>query len=413
MQPVAEPHRDIPPPDPKAALAGVRVLDVATFVAAPFGATILADFGADVIKIEHPRDGDPLRKFGTPTENGDTLVWLSEARNKRLVTLDLSQPVGRDLFLKLVEQSDVVLENFRPGTMEKWGLGFEALQAANRRIVMLRVSAYGQTGPYKGKPGFARVAHGFSGLSHLSGMADGPPVVPGSTSLADYLSGMWGALGVLLALRVVERTGEGQMIDVSLYESVFRLLDELAPAYAKFGDVRGRMGADVAHVVPHGHWQTAEGKWVALACSSDKIFQRLAELMGRPELASPERYGSNAQRLKGRAEINAIIAQWIGELPMEEAVERCDRAGVPCGPILAIDDIFANPQYAARGNLQRTEHPGVGEVVVPAAVPLLSKTPASLRHLGNALGFDTLAVFQGLLGLDADAVASLRARGIV
>lgn len=399
--------------DPNGPLAGVRVLEAATFLAAPFGAVVLADFGADVIKVELPGQGDPLRHFGTPTEVGDTLVWLSEARNKRFVTLDLRQPAGRDLFLELARQSDVVIENFRPGTMEKWGLGFEALRAVNQKIVMLRVSAYGQTGPYRGKPGFARVAHGFAGLSHLAGMSEGPPVVPGSTSLADYLSGLWGVVGILLALRVVERTGEGQVVDIGLYESIFRLLDELAPAYAKFGEVRGRMGADVPHVVPHGHWQTAEGKWVALACSSDKIFARLAEAMEQPELARPERYATNAQRLTARGEINAAIARWIGSLSRDEAIERCDRAGVPCGPILAIDDIFENPQYAARENLQRIDHPGVGEVVVPAAVPRLSATPARLRHLGRGLGFDTDAVYQELLNLDAGKLAGLRRQGVV
>jgi len=390
------------------ALSGVRVLDIATFVAAPFSGTVLGDFGAEVIKVEQPGQGDPLRKFGTPTECGDTLVWLSEARNKRLVTLDLRKPEGRDLFLRLVEQSDVVLENFRPGTLEKWGLGFDELRAVNPRIIMLRVSAYGQTGPYREKPGFARVAHGFGGLSHLAGEADGPPVVPGSTSLADYASGMWGALGVLLALRVAESTGKGQMIDVSLYESIFRLLDELAPAYAKFGMVRGRHGADVPHVVPHGHWQTAEGKWVALACSSDKIFERLAHLMQRPDLVEPDRYATNAQRLAGRAEINALIAGWIGKLSMQEAVDLCDEAGVPCGPIMAIDDIFNDPQYAARGNLQRVNDPRVGEMVVPSAVPVLSETPAQLRHLGGALGADTDDILANLLGLDDQAIARLR-----
>jgi len=394
---------------PSAPLAGVRVLDIATFVAAPFSGTILADFGADVIKIEQPEGGDPLRKFGTPTECGDTLVWLSEARNKRFVTLDLRVPEGRELFLQLVAQSDAVLENFRPGTMERWGLDFETLRQANPRIVLLRVSAYGQTGPYREKPGFARVAHGFGGLSHLAGMSDGPPVVPGSTSLADYISGLWGALGVLLALRVAERTGEGQVIDVSLYESIFRLLDELVPAYGKFGEVRQRLGADVPHVVPHGHWQTAEGKWVALACSSDKIFERLAHLMERPDLVAPDRFATNAQRLEGRAEINAAIAGWIGRLELAEAVTRCDAAGVPCGPIMAIDDIFAHPQYAARGNLQRVQDPRVGELVVPAAVPRMSKTPPLLRHLGGALGAHTQEVLGELLGLDAEALARLRA----
>ena len=390
-------------------LAGVRILDIATFVAAPFSGTVLADFGADVIKIEQPDGGDPLRKFGTPTECGDTLVWLSEARNKRFVTLDLRVPAGREVFLKLVAESDAVLENFRPGTMEKWGLGFAALQEVNPRIVMLRVSAYGQTGPYREKPGFARVAHGFGGLSHLAGMADGPPVVPGSTSLADYISGLWGALGVLMALRVAERTGEGQVIDVSLYESIFRLLDELVPAYGKFKEVRHRLGADVPHVVPHGHWQTAEGKWVALACSSDKIFERLAHLMERPDLVAPDRFATNRQRLAGRGEINALIAGWIGRMPMQDAVARCDAAGVPCGPIMAIDDIFADPQYHARGNLQRVQDPRVGELVVPSAIPQMSRTPPVLKHLGGALGADTEEVLRELLGLDETAVETLRA----
>lgn len=389
-------------------LAGVRVLDVATFIAAPFSGTVLADFGAEVIKIEQPVTGDPLRKFGTPTECGDTLIWLSEARNKRFITLDLRIPEGRDLFLELVGKSDVVLENFRPGTMEKWGLGFDVLRAVNPRIVMLRVSAYGQTGPYREKAGFARVAHGFGGLSHLAGMTDGPPVVPGSTSLADYISGLWGAVGILLALRVAERTGEGQMIDVSLYESIFRLLDELAPAFGKFGEVRTRLGADVPHVVPHGHWQTCEGKWVALACSSDKIFERLALLMERPDLLASDRFLTNSQRLSGRAEINAAVAEWIGRLSLQEVVARCDKAGVPCGPIMAIDDIFVDPQYEARGDLQRVDDPRAGEVVVPAAVPLMSDTPARLRHLGGALGADTDKVLNELLELDGLAIARLR-----
>lgn len=402
----AESQRGKPAP-----LAGVRVLDIATFLAAPFSATIMADFGADVIKVEQPDGGDPLRKFGTPVEGSDTLMWLSEARNKRFVTLDLREPQGRTLFLELVRQSDVVMENFRPGTLERWGLGFDELKKANPRIVLLRVSAYGQTGPYRSRPGFARVAHGFGGLSHLAGMSDGPPVVPGSTSLADYISGLWGAIGVMMALRAVERTGAGQVIDVSLYESIFRLLDELAPVYARFGEVRQRMGADVPHVVPHGHWQTREGKWVALACSSDKIFERLAGAMGAPELA--RRYPTNTKRLDARAEINAAIAAWMGRYSLPEAVALCDEAGVPCGPIMSIDDIFADPQYQARGNLATVQDSRFGEVVVPAAVPSLSETPARLRHLGRALGADTEAVFGELLQLAPDAVAALRAQGVV
>ncbi len=395
----------------KQALDGVRVLDIATFLAAPFTGTVLADFGADVIKIELPGSGDPLRKFGTDSGCGDTMVWLSEARNKRFITLDLRVPEGREAFLGLVAVSDVVLENFRPGTLEKWGLGFDVLKAVKPSIVMLRVSAYGQTGPYRNKPGFARVAHGFAGLSHLAGTPDGPPVVPGSTSLADYISGLWGAVGVLMALRVAEQTGAGQVIDVSLYASVFRLLDELAPVYARFGEVRERLGADVPHVVPHGHWQTNEGKWLALACSSDKIFERLARAMGRQEFCASDRYATNAQRLAGRAEINAAIAAWVGAMSQAEAITACDEVGVPCGPILAIDEIFENPQYLARGDLMRVQDERAGEVVVPASIPLLSETPAQHRRLGGALGVDTETVLHELLGIDAAGVERLRRRG--
>ncbi len=392
-------------------LAGVRVLDIATFIAAPFAGTVLADFGADVIKVEQPGAGDPLRKFGTPTDCGDSLTWLSEARNKRFITLDLRTPDGRSLFLKLVEKSDVVMENFRPGTLEKWGLGYDELRAANPRIVLLRVSAYGQTGPYRGKPGFARVAHGFSGLSHLAGMEDGPPVVPGSTSLADYISGLWGATSVMAALRAAERDGVGQVVDISLYESVFRLLDELVPVYAKHGEVRQRHGPSVPHIVPHGHWQAGDGKWVALACSSDKIFERLANVMEQPELA--ERFATNQQRIAARAEIEAAIAGWLGRLSMEEAVSRCDAAGVPCGPILDIADIFKDPQYAAREDLQRVQDPRAGEIVVPASVPRLSGTPVQLRHLGGPLGAQTEEVLGQLLGLDAPAIERLRKMKVV
>ena len=283
-------------------LAGVRVLDIATFLAAPFAGTVLADFGAEVIKVEQPRIGDPLRRFGTPTDAGDSLVWLSEARNKKSITLDLRAPEGAEILRRLVRESDVVLENFRPGTLESWGLGYEALRDINPGLVMLRISAYGQTGPMRDKPGFARIAHAFAGLTALSGEKDGPPVVPGSTSLADYISGIWGALGVVLALRVKERTGRGQFIDIALYESVFRLLDEIAPAYAKTGFVRERMGADTVNVAPHSHYRTATGQWVAIACTSDKMFERLAQVMGKPQLAAMPEFAdqSGPRRAQGR-----------------------------------------------------------------------------------------------------------------
>jgi crotonobetainyl-CoA:carnitine CoA-transferase CaiB-like acyl-CoA transferase len=393
------------------ALDGVRVLDIATFVAAPFCGTILADFGAEVIKIEQPVSGDSLRRFGTPTECGDTLVWLSEARNKRTTTLDLRKPAGADLFRKLVAQSDVVLENFRPGTLERWGLSFEALREINPKLVMLRVSAYGQTGPKKGEPGFARIAHGFGGLAYLAGTPDGPPVVPGSTSMADYLSGMWGAIGVLIALRSAEATGRGQFIDIGLYESVFRLLDEAAPAFAKFGIVRERMGPDTVNVVPHSHYQTGSGEWVAIACTNDKMFTRLCEVMGQPDLART--YVTAPDRVAHRAEINAKVAAWVGNHSFDEVMERTRVGEVPCGPVYSIKDIFSDPHYAERENLLHVEDERAGALVLPSAVPKLSETPATFRHAGRALGADNADVLSELLGLGPDEIAALSRDGVI
>jgi crotonobetainyl-CoA:carnitine CoA-transferase CaiB-like acyl-CoA transferase len=408
-----EPLRFLAHPLSPDVLANVRVLDLATFIAAPFCGTILGDFGAEVIKIEHPSEGDSLRRFGTDSGCGDTLVWLSESRNKKSVTLNLKDPEGAEIFRQLVRQSDVVLENFRPGTMEKWGIGFEELRRINPKIVMLRVSAYGQTGPMRHEPGFARIAHGFGGLTHLAGEPDGPPVVPGSTSMADYISGMWGAIGVLLALRHVQQGGDGQFIDVALHESVFRLLDEMAPAYAKFGIVRERMGADTVNVVPHSHYHTADGHWIAIACTNDRMFGRLAAVMDRPELAKSPLYATSVARVERRAEVNAIVANWVGGLTKAEVLSLCQAGGVPCGPIYSIADIFKDPQYQARETLVEVEDPRVGPVTIPAAMPRLSETPARFRHTGRPLGADTAATLAELLTLDSDALAALRSKQVI
>ena len=238
------------------ALGGIRVLDLGTYLAGPFCGTVLGEFGAEVIKVERPKTGDNLRRFGTDTDCGDTLVWLSESRNKRSVTLDLGDPRGLELLRELIVTADVVIENFRPGVLERWGLGYEAIQELNPRAILLRVSAYGQTGPNADLPGFARIAHAFSGLAFLAGEPDGPPVTPGSTSLADYMTGLYGVIGVLLALRARgSPPGAASVVDLALYETIFRALDELAPAYQQSGFVRERMGADTVNVVPHSHYR--------------------------------------------------------------------------------------------------------------------------------------------------------------
>jgi crotonobetainyl-CoA:carnitine CoA-transferase CaiB-like acyl-CoA transferase len=394
------------------ALSGIRVLDVATFIAAPFCGTVLADFGAEVIKIELPEEGDPLRRFGTPSACGDTYVWLSEARNKKSVTLDLRSEQGATLFRELVRHADIVLENFRPGTLEKWGLGFEALSAVNPKIVMLRVSGYGQDGPYRNKPGFARIAHGFGGLAYLAGEPGGPPVMPGSTSLADYISGLWGAIGVLMALRHAEATGHGQIIDIGLYESVFRLLDEIVPVYARTGLVRERMGADTVNVVPHSHYETADAKWIALACSSDRMFARLAHAMERPELADDGRYATMAARLSHREEVNSLVAAWVRTMTQERTLAECDRHQVPCGPIYNIKDIFEDPQYRARENVVEVAS-RVGPISIPSALPRMSLTPSRFKHAGVAMGQHTDEILSALAGVDAQTLARLRAAKVV
>ncbi|MCH4151217.1 MAG: CoA transferase [Sphingobium sp.] len=394
-------------------LADIRVLDIATFLAAPFCGTILADFGADVIKIEQPGGGDSLRKFGTLSECGDTYVWLSEARNKKSATLDLRKPEGAALFRKLVAQSDVVLENFRPGTLDRWGLGYEELSRINPKLVMLSVSAYGQTGPNRSLPGFARIAHAFSGLAYLSGEPDRIPVVPGSTSLADYMSGMFGAIGVLVALREAETSGKGQQVDVALYESIFRVLDEIAPVYSKTGFQRERMGADTVNIVPHSHYRTADGHFIALACSNDRMWERLTRAMKRPDLATDARYSSITGRNEHREEVSAIVTEWAASLPVQQLLERCAAEEMPCSKLMSISDIFEDPQYRARENLVTLDDPRIGPITLPAPLPRLSRTPPGLYNAGPSLGNGNDQVFQGLLGLSGAEMERLKTEGII
>jgi crotonobetainyl-CoA:carnitine CoA-transferase CaiB-like acyl-CoA transferase len=394
------------------ALEGIRVLDLGTFIAGPYCATVLGEFGAEVIKVEPPGVGDSLRRLGTNTECGDSLLWLTESRNKKCITLNLGEERGRQLLRQLAAKCDVIVENFRPGTLEKWGLGYEELKAINPRAVLVRISAYGQDGPLRTQPGFARIAHAFSGLAYLSGEPGRLPVVPGSTSLADYMSGMYGAIGALVALRARDSTGEGQCVDLALYESVFRVLDEIVPAFQQSGFVRERMGADAVNVCPHSHYQTADAKWIAIACSNDEMFKRLTEAMEQPDLASLARFGQKDLRLAARGEVNGIVSDWVSSLDHHEVLARCAKSGAPASLVYSIADIFEDPQYRARGNI-RMEDSRIGKLAVAAVVPRLSATPGEIRWLGDGLGAHNDEIFQGLLGLDVDDVRTLREQGIV
>jgi succinyl-CoA:(S)-malate CoA-transferase subunit A len=395
-------------------LSGLRVIDVGTFLAGPYAASILGEFGAEVLKVEYPIGGDPMRRFGTPTKRGDaTLAWLSEARNKKSVTIDLRRPRGVELFLKLVAKSDVLVENFRPGTLEAWGLGWPVLSASNPGLVMLRVSGYGQTGPYRRRPGFAHIAHAIGGLSYLAGFPGETPVVPGTAPLGDYMSSLYGAIGVLLALRHKAKTGLGQVIDVGIYEAVFRQLDELAAAYGLFGTIREREGSGSFVAVPHGHFRTREGSWVAIACTTDRMFERLAEAMGRPELASSSLYGEQRKRLAARDEVNKLVTEWALSLTRDELMGRCLAREVPVGKLNSIADIFQDEHFRERGNLAAVEEDGVGKVVVPNVIPTLSETPGRISNLGPPLGNATYEVMRELLELSASEIAALRQQRII
>jgi len=393
-------------------LDGIRVLDLGTFVAGPFCTTILGEFGAEVIKLEPPGTGDSLRRFGTPTDCGDTLMWLNESRNKKCITLNLKDARGSALLRQLVAQCDVVVENYRPGVLERWGLGYETIREINPRAIVVRISAYGQEGPYRNRPGFARVAHAFSGLAYLAGEPGRIPVTPGSTSLADYGSGMYGAIGVLMALRVRDRTGEGQCVDLALYESMFRVLDEMVPVYHQTGMVRERMGADTVNVVPHSHYRTRDGKWVAIACTNDKIFQRLAALMGRPELAAPDAWGPVARRLAQREAVNAEVSAWTATLDCAPLLQACDEGGVPAAMLYSVADIFEDPQYKVRENIKVVDS-RVGPLAVQNVIPRLSSTPGGIDWLGQPLGSHNEEVFGSLLGLDAARIRALEAEGVI
>ena len=394
-------------------LAGCTVIDVSSFIAGPFCTTQLGEFGAEIIKAELPGVGDPLRKFGTMHDCGETLPWLSECRNKKSITLDLRTPDGAALLKRLVGNADILVENFQPGTMEKWGLGWDVLSAINPRLIMVRISGYGQTGPYRDRPGFGRIGNAFGGLSFLAGYPDRPPVTPGSATIPDYLAGIYGAMGALLAMQAREKTGRGQMVDIGLYEPVFRILDELAPAFDFKGYVRQRMGPGTVNVVPHSHYPTKDNRWIAIACTNDKIFARLAELMNAADLAGDGIWGTTRQREAAREQVDAYVTAWTSAHDRADLLQMCETAQVPCGPVYAIDEIFQDPHYAARGNILRVEDPRLGSLAIPNLVPRLSETPGEVRSLGPSLGEHNEEILEGRLRLTKEEITRLSAIGAI
>lgn len=396
---------------PRMALDGVRVLDIATMAAAPWSAAYLAEFGADVLKVEAPVVGDHQRRWGTP-KNGEGLSWKSMGRNKRSVTLSLSKPQGAALFKRLVADVDVVIENFRPGTLERWGIGYETLREINPRLVLLRVTGFGQTGPYRERPGFGTLAESLTGFASLNGHPDGPPTLP-NMPLADGVAGIMGAYAVMLALYWRDaQGGTGQVIDLSLCEPLLRLIEPSLLDYDQFGIVRGRIGNRSDHVAPRNTYQCGDGKWLSISASAQSIFERLMDAIGRPELRVDPRFAVNAARVRHVDELDAIIGQWIRQHPREQALRLLEEAQVAAAPVYDIDEVFADPQFQARESLVELEDPCLGPIRLVNVAPRLSATPGAVRTTGPALGAHNAEVY-GALGLSAEEIEALRAEGVI
>jgi crotonobetainyl-CoA:carnitine CoA-transferase CaiB-like acyl-CoA transferase len=393
-------------------LKGVRIIDAGNMVAAPFATVLLADFGADVIKIEHPKYGDGQRKL-EPIMNGIPLWWKSVARNKRCITLDLGKPEGADIFRRLVKGTDVIVENYRPGTFEKWGIGYDAIRAIDPRIIMLRISGFGQTGPYKNRAGFGRVAEAMSGLTNLIGEPDGPPMSPGYP-LGDLIAGIFGSLSVMMALYHRDlRNGEGQMIDLALYEAVFRFLDFDPIQYDQMKTVHKRTGNRVAYVAPSSMFKTKDGKYLTLAASTQSVWLRLAEAIGRIDMTTDPKFIDNSARVENTVECNGVVGSWIEQHTRDEVIEHFDKHGVAYSAVFDMEDAFRDLQYRAREAMVRVPDPDLGEAIVQNVVPKFSATPGSVDFLGRKLGEDNEEILCGELGISKERLLELKAAGIV
>lgn len=394
-------------------LRGVRILDLTTMFSGAFGASMLGDFGADVIKIELPGTGDPVRGMA-PSKDGVSLTWAVLSRNKRSVTLDIRKPEGHELLLRLVAESDVLFENFRPGTLNRYGLDVETLRQAHPGIIVVRVSGYGQTGPARDKAGFGTPATAFSGLTYMTGFEDRPPVNQ-PFPLADYATGVFSALAAVMALYHRDaRGGTGQEVDLALYESLFRLIETVVPAYEQNGTVAERRGNALAVASPVGTYGTCDGKWVVLTASTQRTFARLIEVMNQPDLLTDPRFETNELRVRHNAELDERIAGWFAERDRDAVIRILDAAGVPASPIHSVADIFEDEHYRARGNLIEVDHPVLGTLTMPGVVPTFSKTPGSVRHAGaHSLGAFNTEVYRELLGLTDDELRQLAADGVI
>ena len=376
-------------------LAGKRVIDIATLMAGPWIAQKLGDFGADVIKVEQPGGGDHQRRWGSK-KHGDPIYWKSIARNKRSVTLDLRRPAGASVFKRLIADADVLVENFRPGTLERWGLGPDLLHALNPGLIIARVTGFGQTGPYRDRPGFGTVAEGMSGFSHLTGQADGPPTLP-SMPLADGVAGLTGAFAVMLGLYHRDANGgSGQVIDISLCESLFPLMEPSFLEWDQLGVNLGRTGNTLSHVAPRTAYRCSDGDWVALSASAQSIFERLANAIDRPELLADARFVSNAERVLHIEELDAIIGEWMARHPRPEVLRRMDEAEVAVGPIYDLPSVYGDPHFVERGSFIPVEDEHLGTMHLVNVTPRFSETPGEIRSTGPRLGQHNAEIFAEL-----------------
>ncbi|MEN9630651.1 MAG: hypothetical protein RJA10_3879 [Pseudomonadota bacterium] len=404
------PPADPPAPPQPAALAGLKVLELGQLIAGPFAAKTLADFGADVVKIEPPGAGDPLRKWRL-LKDGTSVWWQVQSRNKRSLALDLRTPEGQDVVRKLAMEADVLIENFRPGAMEGWHLGPDDLLAANPRLIVLRISGYGQTGPYRNRPGFGVVAEAMGGLRHLTAEPGRVPVRVG-VSIGDTLAALHGVIGILLALQHRHASGKGQVIDVALYEAVFNCMESLLPEYSAFDAVRGPAGSALPGIAPTNAYRCNDGGYALIAGNGDSIFRRLMTLIGRDDLAHDPALADNAGRVARVAELDEAIGAWTARHGVEEVLAALEGASVPAGRIYTVSDIAADPHYRARGMLEVVHMADGSQLAVPGFVPKLSASPGRHRRNAPTLGQDSSEVLREI-GLTDAQIAAMRQRGIV